>query len=146
MKIAGKQMDEAQRRQLIAEGAYFRAERRGFTGGDPVNDWLEAESELDARLHKTGDKDLLAELDERLAAANVRLSAFRKKLSGMTPEVRGEWTHEVEKLGSLCDKLQKRLEELRARDEHTSRKAKNQADKIWNEISDVIDRVTSRTS
>jgi len=39
-----------QRRQMIEETAYFRAERRGFTGGDPVNDWLLSESEVDELL------------------------------------------------------------------------------------------------
>lgn len=34
-----------ERRAKIAEAAYFRAERRGFVGGDPVEDWLEAEKE-----------------------------------------------------------------------------------------------------
>ena len=32
-------------RQMIQEAAYFRAERRGFVGGDPVADWLAAEAE-----------------------------------------------------------------------------------------------------
>ena len=32
--------------RLIAEAAYFRAERRGFRGGCPVQDWLEAEREI----------------------------------------------------------------------------------------------------
>ena len=36
-----------QRRQLIAQAAYFRALSRGFEGGDPVADWLEAEQEVD---------------------------------------------------------------------------------------------------
>ncbi|HYW93425.1 MAG TPA: DUF2934 domain-containing protein [Gammaproteobacteria bacterium] len=36
-----------ERHRRIAEAAYYRAERRGFAGGDPVNDWLEAESEID---------------------------------------------------------------------------------------------------
>jgi hypothetical protein len=36
------------RRQMIAEAAYFRAEKRGFQGGDPVTDWLAAEAEIDA--------------------------------------------------------------------------------------------------
>ena len=36
-----------QRRQLIAQSAYFRALSRGFEGGDPVADWLEAEQEVD---------------------------------------------------------------------------------------------------
>lgn len=31
---------------MIAEAAYFRAERRGFQGGCPVDDWLEAEHEI----------------------------------------------------------------------------------------------------
>jgi hypothetical protein len=38
---------------LIAEAAYFRAEARGFAGGDPVRDWLAAEAEVDAVLQKT---------------------------------------------------------------------------------------------
>jgi len=38
--------DEGQWRQRVAEAAYFRAERRGFTGGSPEQDWYEAEDEL----------------------------------------------------------------------------------------------------
>jgi hypothetical protein len=38
-----------QRRLMIAEAAYYRAQRRGFHG-DPVRDWTEAEAEIDARL------------------------------------------------------------------------------------------------
>jgi hypothetical protein len=39
-----------QRRQLISTRAYQRAERRGFSGGSPEQDWLEAEAELDAAM------------------------------------------------------------------------------------------------
>jgi hypothetical protein len=38
------------RRALIAENAYLRAERRGFAPGHEVDDWLEAEVEVDALL------------------------------------------------------------------------------------------------
>ncbi|WJW76109.1 DUF2934 domain-containing protein [Thiohalobacter sp. IOR34] len=38
-----------QRYQMIAEVAYLRAERQGFAG-DPVEDWLAAEKEVDAGL------------------------------------------------------------------------------------------------
>ena len=37
-----------ERQRMIAEAAYFKAERRDFLGGSPDNDWLEAEAELDA--------------------------------------------------------------------------------------------------
>ena len=41
-----------QRDGMIAEAAYFRAENRGFAEGDPVQDWLEAEREIDGMLNE----------------------------------------------------------------------------------------------
>jgi hypothetical protein len=36
---------------MVAVAAYFRAECRGFDGGDPVTDWLEAEAALVTHLN-----------------------------------------------------------------------------------------------
>ena len=41
-----------ERSQMIAEAAYYRAEKRGFDPEGQVQDWLEAESEVDAILRK----------------------------------------------------------------------------------------------
>lgn len=38
------------RQQMIAEAAYLRAEQRGFGPGDPLDDWLAAEREVDMLL------------------------------------------------------------------------------------------------
>jgi hypothetical protein len=38
------------RAALIAEAAFYRAEKRGFTPGHEQEDWLAAEAEVDARL------------------------------------------------------------------------------------------------
>ena len=38
----------ADRRQRVAERAYYKAERRGFAAGQEEIDWLEAEKEQDA--------------------------------------------------------------------------------------------------
>jgi len=35
--------------QMVALGAYLRAEARGFAGGSPEQDWLDAEAELMAK-------------------------------------------------------------------------------------------------
>jgi Protein of unknown function (DUF2934) len=43
-------IDPEQRRALIAEAAYFRAERRGFAPGHEAEDWLAAEIEVDTAL------------------------------------------------------------------------------------------------
>lgn len=39
-----------QRYRMICDAAYFRAERRGFVGGNALQDWLDAESEIDELL------------------------------------------------------------------------------------------------
>ena len=39
-----------QRYMMIAEAAYFRAEKRGFVGGNSAQDWVEAEAEIDQLL------------------------------------------------------------------------------------------------
>jgi chromosome partitioning protein len=41
---------EQQRQAMIASVAYQYAEGRGFQGGDPALDWIEAEREVDSRL------------------------------------------------------------------------------------------------
>jgi hypothetical protein len=49
-KITGVTAEE--RRQLIATTAYLRAERRGFAPGSEMEDWFEAEAEIDKMLGK----------------------------------------------------------------------------------------------
>ncbi len=45
-----------ERYRMIAEAAYFRAEKRGFAGGDIAEDWIQAEAEVDRNLqaHEKG--------------------------------------------------------------------------------------------
>jgi hypothetical protein len=39
-----------QRYQMIATAAYFLAERRGFTSGNEMQDWITAEAQINAQL------------------------------------------------------------------------------------------------
>ena len=39
--------DREARRRRVAEAAYYRAQRRGFAPGGEVDDWLEAEREIE---------------------------------------------------------------------------------------------------
>lgn len=42
-----------ERDRLIAEAAYYIAEGRGFSPGNELNDWLEAEREVDIRIRSS---------------------------------------------------------------------------------------------
>ena len=46
-----------ERHQLIAEAAYFRAEQRSFAPGYELEDWLNAEAEIEIKLNETGRSD-----------------------------------------------------------------------------------------
>lgn len=51
---AGSQLAPAanpNREQMIAEAAYYRAERRNFAGGREMDDWLAAEEEIDSLIN-----------------------------------------------------------------------------------------------
>ena len=49
-RAKAKAVSPVQRYMMIAEAAYFRAEKRGFGGTDAWHDWYEAEREIDGML------------------------------------------------------------------------------------------------
>lgn len=53
--------NDCPREQMIAEAAYFLAERRGFAPENDIADWLQAESEVTATIgsgqYRAGDRD-----------------------------------------------------------------------------------------
>lgn len=49
-KLFGVNPSPEAREALIREAAYLRAEKRGFVGGSPEDDWIAAEHEVDERL------------------------------------------------------------------------------------------------
>jgi hypothetical protein len=48
----GTEVTSEEKHQLVAEAAYFRAERRNFSPGCELEDWLGAEAEIEMRLSK----------------------------------------------------------------------------------------------
>lgn len=130
-------ISEELRRQMVAEAAYFRAERRRSGDGDEVEDWLEAEREIDAGLAAghTGS------LEERLAATNERLKAFRKRLAEKSGKARREWEDDLAKLANYRDKLRKRLRQTREDSGHAADKARVKAEETWDEISSLLERL-----
>lgn len=52
--VAAASVEE--RRRMIAEAAYFRAERRGFAIGGELEDWIQAEAEIDRLMELGGSR------------------------------------------------------------------------------------------
>jgi hypothetical protein len=140
-----QKISASQRQQMIAEAAYFRAERRGFNGGDAVRDWVEAEAEIDARLRQLDGEELSARIDEALLAASKKITAVRRKIARLSNEARTEWQKDVDKLAALRDSLQPKLLELRQQGERAGQKLRAQSEKIRSEIAELVQKLEAKS-
>jgi hypothetical protein len=52
---SSKTISREDRQRMIEQAAYFRAEKRNFQG-DPNEDWMAAEADIDAQLERQGIK------------------------------------------------------------------------------------------
>jgi len=76
-----------QKHHMIEEAAYFRAERRGFTGGDPVEDWFSAEVEIEESLKALRKAD---PQNQELAAYERMRQEMKKLLANIQDTVNAD--------------------------------------------------------
>lgn len=142
--MSPQQKATTERQRMIAEAAYFKAERRGFNGGDAIRDWCEAEAEIDARLRRLEWEQLVAKTEEVAAAAGRKLRAARRKVASLSAAARVEWQRDVDRLASLRDALRPTLAELKDQGERAGQKLREQAEKFRGEIVELVQRLEAR--
>jgi flagellar biosynthesis/type III secretory pathway chaperone len=133
---------EDQRQQMIAEAAYFLAERRGFNGGDSVADWIEAEAEVDERLRRIDAASVLESLTDGVESATKKLAEMKRKASTLASGARVQVNRDIDRLGELRDSLRVKVKELRAQGEHAGDVAVQQAERVWQELADAMRRLS----
>jgi predicted nucleic acid-binding Zn-ribbon protein len=133
-----------ERDRMIAEAAYYKAEQRGFAAGDTVRDWCEAEAEVDARLRRLEIEQWLDRLEDGMAAAAKRISALKRKMTGLSSEARTEWQRDLDRLKNLREDLRPTLAELRKQGEDAGARLRDRAEKLRAEIAEVVAKVAAR--
>jgi len=133
-----------ERHRMIAETAYFLAHERSFTGGDPVSDWIEAERIVDRQLCALATARMLERLESGVATAGKNLGVLKRRVSTLAASARTELSADVVKLDGLKLSLRSKLEELRERGDQVGEKALQQAEIVWKELSETLQRVTAR--
>ena len=98
----------------------------------------------DERVKEIENADLIEHLEEGIAAATKRLNSLKRKMSTAASEARTEWRADVEKLGNLRHALRIKVADLRAHGAQTGHKAREQAEKLWAEINDAMQRLAER--
>lgn len=87
MKNIRKIPASEERYRMIETTAYYRAEKRGFSDGDPVKDWLEAESEINALFEQLDDAG--SSMQERAVYQWMR-AEFKKILIGAQDTIKAD--------------------------------------------------------
>ena len=90
-----------ERERMIAEAAYFRALERGFTGGNPLDDWLIAEREINRLLPTPQQQKVeLAAYDKLRQAVRELLADARSTVNAETVrQAFDKATEELKKTG-----------------------------------------------
>lgn len=151
---SGMQVTAEQRYRMIAEAAYFRAERRGFVGGDPGMDWAEAEAEIDRLLQSpwrpgmgsaASAKDAFQQrLEAQLTEWDTRLDELKAKAIGAGTELRADYEKQLDTLATKRAALQAKAVELRKRTEDAWEDLKSSTEKSWDDMRDTLNRIASR--
>ena len=141
-------------REMVAVAAYYRAERRGFTPGDPTADWLEAEAEIQRQAnqapapvdsHKPGAKHaFLHKFESHLEQWDAKLDRLRVKTKHAKADVRTEFEVQLEALTGKRALAQEKLHELRQHGEWAWEDLKDGADKAWKELREALEHAASR--
>ena len=140
------------REQMIAEAAYFRAERRGFQGGDPFADWLSAEAQIDQLLQADeGHETRMADrggFEERLKTELLQFEATLHSFKQAARKARGVARGEKEKLLATLSELEGRarqkLSEIHESGEAAWHDLRIGADSAWHELRQAIEAARSR--
>ena len=135
------------RRHMIREAAYYRAQRRGFSGGDPVRDWLEAEVEIDRILAQEAAERAAGPIEQfeaQLAALDQEMRRLMGRAREAGSEIRSEIETELEKLRPLRADADEKLGELRERSAEAWDELKKGAHSARHELNAVLNAIARR--
>jgi F0F1-type ATP synthase membrane subunit b/b' len=76
---------------------------------------------------------------------NKQLTSLKKKVGRLATEAGAGWQQDLEKLAKLRDTLKPKLDEIRVQGEHVGEEARQRAEKIWNEITEMTRRIGQKT-
>jgi hypothetical protein len=132
MNTTSKISAPEERHRMIETAAYYRAEKRGFSGGDPREDWFEAEREIEASfktLHDTGSR-----MQERAAYQRMR-AEFKKILAGAQDTISAD---------TISQAFERSARELKALGKFVPATVDRSAKILKQEVAAAVDKIGPR--
>lgn len=140
-------VDPGLRHQMIATTAYYRAERRGFNGGDPSIDWHEAEMEIERTLQGSAevdeDKDIVR-LETLLTEWDVQFRELNDKVVKAKAQTRAEYQKQLQTIADKRVAISDKLKDLRRHTGEAWNDLKSAIENTWDDMRHEIELVASR--
>ena len=137
-------------REMIAVAAYYRAEHRGFREGDPVDDWLKAEAEIEQVLQAqpgtaaSTKQSFQAKLEAQLEAWDGKLAELKTKAAESKVKTRAELEKQLQGIAILRTEAEGKLAQLRKRSDDAWLDLREETAKVWDELRAALDRTVKR--
>lgn len=138
-----------QRYQMIAEAAYFRAEKRGFSGGNKAQDWIEAEAEIDRKLHPVfGMMEKKASFEEvlrqQITLWDARLDRLAENATMAKTTAKANIRKQIVEMTANREALKARLDALQASASPAWDDLKRQTEQMLAKMQDVYDHTAGQ--
>lgn len=138
-------VDSDLRHQMIATAAYYRAERRGFNGGDTNIDWCEAEKEVDRMLrYPAGDDEDIVRLEALLAEWDAQFEELKEKAVKAKAQTRAEYQKQLQLIADKRTVISGKLKDLRRHTGEVWDDLKSAIENAWDEMRQETEYIASR--
>lgn len=137
-----------QRVEMISVAAYYRAEKRGFTGGDPTDDWAEAAAEIDTLLGLTEKPEgrtksgYQKKFESRLDGWDQALDRLKTDSLKLKDELRADLEKGFDALADLRTEAVEKFQEICETSESAWDDLTEGAEKTWEEMSHSLEQFT----
>ncbi|MHB9020817.1 MAG: DUF2934 domain-containing protein [Halothiobacillus sp.] len=133
------------RHRMIAEAAYFRAEKRGFTGTEMAQDWSEAEAEIDRKLQSitanVPEKITFEDkLRQQISVWDSRLNHLAEDAKSAKATVKANIEKHIVEMTAHRQTLKEKLNELQASSTSRWDELKHQTEQMLTSMQDAYDR------
>lgn len=137
-----------ERSKMIAVAAYYISEKGG-AGGGAMNDWLEAESQIDHLLltgspKPAGKQEFQSQLEGKLQDWDARLEKIRAKAAKLKAEHKADIERQIEAAGKIRAEAHGFVEQLRHRTDDAWEDVRGGAEKAWEQMKQALDHLASR--
>lgn len=136
--------------EMIEVAAYYRAEQRAFNGSSPMENWLEAEAEIDRMFQAESGKKLSAKqsfqqkLEAQLKEWDTKLEELKAKTPGLKGRIRTEYEKQLEALTVKRANANEKLQDLRKQTEDAWGDLKEGSERAWADMRVAMERIASR--